>query len=138
MRRFANNQSGVAAIEFAIVAPLFIVMLLAILVFGMFFTVAQSVQQIAAEAARAAVGGLSEDERVALATSRARSQAGGYPLLRPDELLIVAGDSAIDPDLFEVRVVYDASHLGLSAFSGLLPVPAERIERASVIRRGGF
>lgn len=133
-----RDKSGVAAIEFAIVAPVFILLLLAILVFGMFFTVAQSVQQIAAEAARAAVAGLSDDEREALARDRAESEAGHYPLILADRMEVVAGAIAGDPDLFEVVITYDASHLGLDAFSRLFPVPADRIERVSVIRRGGW
>ncbi len=136
-RRF-RECSGVAAIEFAIVAPVFILLLLAILIFGMFFTVAQSVQQIAAEAARAAIGGLSDTEREELAVARAMSEVGRYPLLVPENLDVAAAMADHDPDLFEVTVVYDASHLGLAAFSGLFPVPAERIERISVIRRGGW
>jgi Flp pilus assembly protein TadG len=137
-RALAKDESGVAALEFAIVAPIFIVIMLGILVYGMYFTVAQSVQQLAAEAARAAIGGLSDSERQSLAVARANSQVGTYPLLMSEHFTVDSGADSDDPDLFEVRITYDATHLGLGPFSALLPVPADQIVRTSVIRRGGL
>jgi hypothetical protein len=96
------------------------------------------VQQIAADAARAAVGGLSDSERRALAEARAIAEVEKFPLLLADRMTVEAGEVADDPDLFQVLIRYDATYLGLGAFSALLPSPADRIERASVIRRGGW
>jgi Flp pilus assembly protein TadG len=138
MRRLSKDDSGVAAVEFAIVAPLFIVITLGILVYGTYFTVAQSVQQLAAEAARAAIGGLSDSERQSLAVARATSQVGTYPLLMAEHFAVASGADETDPDLFEVTITYDATHLGLGPFSAFLPVPADQIVRTSIIRRGGW
>lgn len=138
MRRAWADNSGVAALEFAIVAPIFIVIVLGIMVYGMYFTVAQSVQQLAAEAARAAIGGLSDGERQTLAVARANAQVGTYPLLMSEHFVVETGADPSDPDLFEVTITYDASHLGLTAFSSLLPTPADQIVRTSIIRRGGL
>lgn len=133
-----DDDSGVAALEFAIVAPIFILILLAVLVYGMYFTVAQSVQQLAAEAARAAIGGLSDGERQSLAVARANAQVGTYPLLMSEHFQIESGADGSDPDLFRVTITYDATHLGLAPFSSLLPLPADQIVRTSIIRRGGI
>lgn len=137
-RALAADVSGVAALEFAIVAPVFIVIMLGIMIYGMYFTVAQSVQQLAAEAARAAIGGLSDGERQTLAVARANAQVNSYPLLMAEHFSVESGADPSDPDLFEVTITYDASHLGLTAFSGLLPTPADQIVRTSIIRRGGL
>jgi Flp pilus assembly protein TadG len=137
-RALSNDESGVAALEFAIVAPMFIVIMLGILVYGMYFTVAQSVQQLASEAARAAIGGLSDGERQSLALARAASQVNTYPLLMSEHFTVASAADPADPDLFQVTITYDATHLGLGPFSALLPVPADQIVRTSIIRRGGL
>src|SRR5687767_1739339 len=121
MRALSKDESGVAAVEFAIVAPIFIVITLGILVYGTYFTVAQSVQQLAAEAARDAIGGLSDGERQSLAVARANAQVNTYPLLVAEHFEVASGADEADPDLFEVTITYDATHLGLGPFSAILP-----------------
>lgn len=54
--RLRRNQSGVALVEFAIVAPIFFFILYALIVFGMALALKQSVTNAAAEGARSAVG----------------------------------------------------------------------------------
>ncbi len=137
-RVFGRNEAGASAVEFALIAPIFVFILMAVLMFGLFFTVSHGVQQIAADAARAAVGGLDDAERTSLAQTRASSEVGGYPLLLADRMEVEAGPVPGEPDLFRVTVRYDASHLGLTVFAGLLPSPPDHIERASIIRRGGW
>ncbi|MGE0408261.1 MAG: TadE/TadG family type IV pilus assembly protein [Amphiplicatus sp.] len=52
LARFAGEPKGAAAIEFAIVAPIFIALVLSILEAGYFFFVSSAVDQAAARAAR--------------------------------------------------------------------------------------
>ena len=56
--RITSDNSGVAAIEFAIVAPIFFLMVFGMLAYAIYFGVVHSVQQLAADAARVSVGGL--------------------------------------------------------------------------------
>jgi Flp pilus assembly protein TadG len=135
---FRKNTSGVAVVEFAIVGTLFILLVIGIIAYGMYFSVTHSVQQVAAEAARAAIGGLTDTERVLLATTRAEQVVGTYPMLDGDFMTVTATAMTDDPDLFEVTITYDATHLGLEAFAGLFPTPPDEIARTSVIRRGGW
>ena len=51
---FARSKRGGAALEFAIVAPVLMMLLLGIFVYGGYFLVAHTTQQLANDAARAA------------------------------------------------------------------------------------
>ncbi len=64
-----GRRQGSAAIEFAILRPLMIVMLMSMVVYGGWMWLAQSVQTLATESARVAVGGLDRAELAARATS---------------------------------------------------------------------
>ena len=52
--RWKENDDGTSAIEFALLAPLFILFLLGMVAYGIYFGASHSVQQIAADAARTA------------------------------------------------------------------------------------
>lgn len=54
---FAKARSGVAAVEFAIVATLYLFLLVGMVAYGIYFGASHSVQQIPADAARALGGG---------------------------------------------------------------------------------
>ncbi len=133
-----RDRSGVAAIEFAIVGPLFFVVLLGVLIFAIYFGTVHSVQQLAAEAARATVQGLLETERSELAKTQVSSIVGSYPLIDPNYLTVSAATSPIDANLFNVSISYDASRSIVFAFEGLIPMPPKTIARSAVVRRGGY
>jgi Flp pilus assembly protein TadG len=136
--RWMRDRSGVAAIEFAIVGPLFFVVLLGVLIFAIYFGTVHSVQQIAAEAARATVQGLTEAERAALAQSQVDSIVSGYPLIDRNYLTVSAATSPSDANLFNVSISYDASRSIVFAFEGLIPMPPKTIARSAVVRRGVY
>jgi len=136
--RWMRDRSGLAAIEFAIVGPLFFIVLLGVLIFAIYFGTVHSVQQIAAEAARATVQGLTEAERAALAKNQVTSIVGSYPLIDPNYLTVSAATSPGDANLFNVSISYDASRSIVFAFEGLIPMPPKTIARSAVVRRGGY
>jgi Flp pilus assembly protein TadG len=136
--RWLHDRSGVAAIEFAIVGPLFFMVLLGVLIFAIYFGTVHSVQQLAAEAARATVQGLSETERAELAQNQVKSIVGSYPLIDPNYLTVSAATSPGDANLFSVSISYDASRSIVFAFEGLIPMPPKTIARSAVVRRGGY
>lgn len=133
-----RDRSGVAAIEFAIVGPLFFLVLLGILVFGMYLGTVHSVQQLAAEAARASIQGLTDSERATLAQNQVNAIVGSYPLIDRNYLTVSAATSAADANLFNVSIRYDASRSIVFAFEGLIPLPSKTIARSAVVRRGGY
>jgi len=138
LKRVFNDRSGVAAIEFAIVAPVFFLMVLGLLAYAIYFGAVHSIQQLAADAARASVAGISSSERTELARSNIQHSIQNYPLLDPAKLTIAATPSSSDPNLFTVDLHYDASGNTIFLLDGLVPMPPRIIERQAVIRRGGY
>lgn len=136
-RKF-SDASGVSAIEFAIVFPVFVLVVLGLLVYAVYFGTVHSVQQLAAEAARASVAGLSAEERAKLADEHVRRAAASYPLIAPQSLSVHAGTSPNDPNLFLVDLSYDASDLVIFVLRGIVPMPPTQIRRQAVVRRGGY
>jgi Flp pilus assembly protein TadG len=133
-----RDRRGVSAIEFALVFPIFVLLLCAILAFGLYIGAAHSVQQLAADAARASVAGLNDTERTSIATQHVARTASQYMLIDAASVTAVAGPVAGSPDDFEVRVSYDASRLPIWQLVAILPLPERTIERVAVVRRGGF
>ena len=118
--------------------PVFLLIVLGILTYGIYLGSAHSVEQLAADAARASVAGLSDSERVQIATQHVTTNAGGYPLLNASKIAVEAGASPLDASQFRVMVRFDASDLPIWIMSGIVPMPDRVIERTSIIKRGGF
>lgn len=131
-----NNVT--AALEFAILSPLFVLMLMGMSAYGIYFGASHSVQQIAADAARTAVAGLDQPEREALADSFVEQHAGGYVFVDPRRLTLDVADTTPDGTEFAVALSYDARNLPIWNLFGPLPLPAMTIERRSVVRIGGL
>ncbi len=133
--RFARCTRAAPAVEFAMLLPLFLVLVFGIVVFGAYLTMVHGVQQLAAEAARSSVAGLSEVERVSLAENYVTTNAGSYPLLQPRHLTVSAATSG--SDVFVVTVNYDASD-NLIYTLPFVPAPPSTIIRSAAIPFGGF
>lgn len=136
--RVAQANSGAVAVEFAFVFPVALVFFCGLLAYGVYFGAAHSVQQLAADAARASVSGLSNAERASIAQAHVAVSGGRYPLLRSDRLSVTAHALAGDASQFEVRVFFNSEDLPIWALSGLVPLPQKTIERVSIIKRGGY
>lgn len=119
-------------------APLFILLLLALVAYGIYFGASHSVQQISADAARTAISGLDQEERQSLVENFIRSHAEGYPFIDTDGLTVVAADSVADATQFVVSIHYDARNLPIWNLFTSLPLPDVVIARRSTIRLGGL
>ncbi|MET7247123.1 TadE/TadG family type IV pilus assembly protein [Methylobacterium sp. EM32] len=135
--RFVHDRSGSAVVEFAIVAPVLLALVLGTIAFGSFLGVAHSLQAAASEAARAAIAGLDPAERAALATATAQRSVAISQLLRPDAVVIDARPDPNDPDLFVVTLRYDLKTTLLNLLPPAAPVP-QTLSRSASIRRGGL
>jgi Flp pilus assembly protein TadG len=138
IRRFGASRNGANAVEFALVAPVVILLLFAIIAFGYLFGVYHSVQQIAAEAARASVAGISDPERDMLARDFVAASLGSYLLLDPGKLRVTTAQSGPPHQTFEVAIRYDMSDTLLASLRGLVALPAPLVERRAVVQRGGY
>ncbi len=137
-RRFAGFRraaEGAVAVEFAILGPVLILLLLGIMVYGGYFLMAHSVQQLANDAARAALGGLSDSERQQLAANCLANELHTYGFLNPKLVQLAYADQS---QVMTVNVAYDASGNPLWAFSGVIPMPSSAIVRSASVQVGGF
>lgn len=132
-----GSEAGAAAVEFAILTPVFLLMLFGMLAYGIYFGAAHSVQQLAADAARTSIAGLTPSERDTLVAGFIARNAGDYVLIDPGRLSVAIGDKPDDPDQYRVTVSYDASALPIWNLDVPLPVPGRTISFSSVVRRGG-
>lgn len=142
MHRFGSclmrHQSGTAVIEFAILTPVFLLMLTGMLAYGIYFGAAHSLQQLAADAARTAIAGRTETERDFLVSRFLARNAASYMLIDPARLILAIGDSATDPNHYEVRLSYNAENLPIWNLYPPLPLPSKTMAYGATIRRGGI
>jgi len=136
--RLVHDRHGTSAVEFAILSPLFVLMLTGMTAYGIYLGASHAVQQLTADAARTAVGGLDAAERAALATGYISRNASGYAFIDPAQISVSAAPSPADPAQFVVSVRYDARHLPIWSLLPDLPMPTVVIERRSTIRAGGI
>jgi len=125
-------------VEFAIVAPLFIFLIMGMIAYGIYFGAAHSVQQLAADAARTAIAGLNPTERQTLAQNFISANGGGYAFIDADKLEVAVADNPNDTHQFVVSVEYDADNLPIWGLLADLPLPGKTITRSSTIRIGGI
>lgn len=131
-------DSGLAAVEFILVAPLFLMLIFATAVFGVYFGTWLAVSNAAAESARAAIAGLSETEREGLAETTAKTIFAGYAPTFNWAKVTDFKATAVDgsPKLFQVSITYDLSGLKILPFSDL--VTGDSLTATSVVPNGGY
>ncbi len=133
---FIHSVGGASALEFAIIGPVFIVLLLGIMCYGGYFWLAHSVQQLANDSARSAVAGLTAAERQQLAQSAFNVEVQNYSIIKPSSA-VVSVDSS-QTDAMTVSVAYDASGMPFWIFGSLVPMPPSTITRAATIKLAGY
>jgi Flp pilus assembly protein TadG len=133
-KRFRLSERASAAVEFAIIGPVLILLMMGIFTYGGYFLTAHTIQQMANDAARSAIAGLDDEERLSLARASARSSLAGQNYMRGQ---ISALEIDRNGNTLAVRVTYDASEDLYWSFESLLPTPAPEIARSATIRLGG-
>lgn len=137
MKKFIPCRSGASAVEFALMLPLFLAIVFGIVVFGSYLAMVHGVQQLAAEAARSSVAGISDTERNSLAASYVAANAATYPLIVPTNLSVNAAPSSGNPNVYVVTVNYNASGMFIYSLP-FVPAPPTTIVRSAAIQYGGF
>ena len=132
---FRGGDSGAAAVEFAFLAPMLILIMMGIMGYGGYFWMSHSVQQLANDAARAAIPGLNVAERASLAKASVALGAGDYAQLIPGKVstTVIDGNGRLT-----VRVSYDAADSFAFAAHGVAPMPSDQIKRQASIQLGGY
>jgi len=113
------SDEGAVAVEFALVVPLFLLLIFGTMVFAFYFATYVAVIHGANEGARASVGGINDAERGTLAAARVRYVFSGYtPLLDPLHAVIATQPGATG--YYKVTVSYPISEFGFGVFYTLL------------------
>jgi Flp pilus assembly protein TadG len=136
--RFRTNASANSAIEFALIAPVLLLMIFAIIGYGYIFGIYHSIQQIASEAARASVSGISDAEREQIARNFVASHATSYAFIDPAKLRLTTAQSGPPRQTFEIAIVYDMSDTVFQSLAALVALPPPLVERRAVVQRGGY
>ena len=132
-------DAGTAALEFALVAPLMLFLVLGIIVYGIYFFTWIAVTHAASEGARASVAGMSTAERVRLATTQVDSLFAAYaPVINIQNATVVAEQDPGNPGLFQVSITYDFSQFAFGVLGGLLPVPNQAPTVTITVSNGGY
>jgi Flp pilus assembly protein TadG len=134
LRRLARVERGAAMMEFALVSPVFLATLLGIAGYGGYFWRAHSIQQVANDAARASLSGLTATERETLAIAAATAEFGTMGGIDAGRTATVVRQSA---DTVTVEINYDGSRDGFLNLS-LVPLPSKLIKRVAAVRLGGL
>jgi Flp pilus assembly protein TadG len=135
---FNRNESGGAIVEFALVAPLLIWFMFTVIYFAMYAGIAHSVQQLAADAARASIPGIGATEQTQLSTDSIQRNASSYLFIDGRKITLIAAPAQADPTTFDVTVRYDARDMLSWYPTGFSPFMGPVIERFAAIPSGGW
>jgi Flp pilus assembly protein TadG len=132
-----TDARGASAIEFAIVAPIFFLLIFGIVVYGYYFATLSLVNHIAYEAARATVSGLDDAERSTLAHARANELIASLDsFLGADTVDVDVGPAA--DGLYAVTVHHHFDLVDLIGASSILPLPPTDQTSTVEISHGGY
>ncbi|BAI98389.1 hypothetical protein Sj15T_34660 [Sphingobium sp. TA15] len=136
--RLRTCERGLAALEFALLAPALLMLVFAVVLYSFYFAALMGVRHAAVEGARAAVAGLSTTERTALAQSRARAVVDGYGALLAagGGPMVTAGPDATGT--FRVRVSYDMSGSPMMRYATFIPMPSPTVSASIVVTNGSY
>jgi Flp pilus assembly protein TadG len=135
---YRNDTRGVAALEFAMIAPVLLLMLLGMACFGAYLMFLHEVQELSSSAARSSVAGLSEGERDSLAQAFVANDVAQSALLSMTDLTVTTATSGTPPTNYSVTVSYNLKDTPIPMLAGLVTVPLNSITRTSTIEFGGY
>ncbi|KPP81211.1 MAG: hypothetical protein HLUCCA04_09475 [Oceanicaulis sp. HLUCCA04] len=133
---FLRDTRAVSAVEFALLAPVMILLLVGTIAYGLLFSTHISLQQLTAEAARSSIAGLSGDERAAIVEAHVADTLPRYFLIDPERASVAVETPRTGYS--EIVVRYDASAHPAYVFRGLLPLPSDQVTYSQIIRDGGL
>lgn len=135
VRAFLKDKRAASAVEFALISPFMLMLLAAILAYGSIFATSLSLQQLAAETARATIGGLSDNERRDLAQAKLAATETSYPLLNAS-FVTFDFDEGDSSKLSRITLSYDMASHPAYAFENLLPLPASPLTYSMIVTDG--
>ncbi len=136
--RFQRCDRGIAALEFALLAPALLMLVFGIVVYSIYFSAYMGVRQAASEGARAAMAGLDSTERSQFATARAQQVIDNYGAIFTNGEPPRITAQPIATGVFEVRVSYSIAANPIVRFTPFIPIPQPDIVSAVVVTNGSY
>jgi Flp pilus assembly protein TadG len=133
-----RETRAVAALEFAMVAPVLLLMVMGMMCFGFYYTYLHELQELASSAARASVAGLNEAERDTLAKAYVANAVVNSELLSASDLTVSTGTSGTPAAFYEVTLAYNMKDTPLPLMAGFVHLNAANISRTSTIQFGYY
>ncbi len=133
-----RSRRGTAALEFAIVSPILILMLIAMMLFGLYLTLLHEVQELASSGARASVAGVTPAERNALAQSFISTFVANSGLIIPADLTVQTATIGTPPTSYQVSVTYNLKDTPIPYLGSLINLQDNIIQRTAIVQLGGF
>lgn len=130
-----SDRRGASAVEFALISPFLMLLIAAVLGYGSLFATALSLQQLAAETARATIGGLNDAERKTLAQTHLNALKSTYPMLDASKVTFSFNEGS-GSTLSKVTVSYSLATHPAYALKELLPLPASPMSYTLVVTDG--
>ena len=131
-----QDRRGATAVEFAFIAPMMLTFVFGIVGYGSIISVNNGLQQLVAEAARASVAGLNDQERAQLAQQSITDGVRSYAFIDASKMTVAFDDPTTSS--FRVSVRYDMSNMVAYHLLAWLPLPPAAVTRNAVVQRGGF
>lgn len=138
LRGILNCAQGNSAVEFALLVPVLLALFAGITAFGIYLGASHNLKQLASDAARASIAGVSDQERGTLARQRVNTALADGAMFKPGTVDVQVGADPADPTLYTVTLSFDARTLGFSGLSGLVPLPPDLIRSSVSVRKGGL
>ena len=130
---FWRGEEGAVAVEFALVLPLLLAILLGIVCFGQYFSIAHSLQQLAAESARHSVLELSEANRMAKAEEYILGASSRLPILQSGKVSHAISPATTAGPGIVVTISYNLSGSAIDLVDGFLGLDIPEVSRSSYL-----
>lgn len=127
--RLSRDLRGAALIEFALLLPCLLSLVMGVLCYGQYIWLAHGVQTAANNAARAIVAGMTPAERVTLARAAVAGEMANVPGLQASQVAVAIEEGGARAT---VTLRVDARALTLLS-SGMVPLPEPIVERRAVV-----
>jgi len=138
VQRYCIERSGVAALEFALITPVMLLMIFAMICLGTFLIFTHEVQELSSSAARSSVAGLSEAERDELAHAFIAASLANSAILNPADVTVQTATSGSPPTDYSVTVNYNLKDTPIPFLAQLISLQFNNISTTSTIQFGGY
>jgi Flp pilus assembly protein TadG len=137
-QRFRRDRNGVAALEFALITPVMLLMVFAMICLGTYLIFFHEVEELSSSAARSSVAGLSEAERDSLAKAFVANAIANSAILNAADLTVSTTTSGSPAQDYSVTVSYSLQDTPIPMLAKLVSLQFSDISTTSTIQFGGY